>query len=90
MRAVLYLRAVAINSRTSVKCHETFCAIILSMFRMEKPTTQDLLGVRYYYEENGQTVELHFVDNKLSKRVLHFGEKAQEDADLRKMPRPGK
>jgi hypothetical protein len=60
-------------------------------FRIEKPTTQDLLGVRYYYEENGHTVELHFVDNKLSKKVLHFGEKPLEDAELRKMPpRPGK
>lgn len=55
-------------------------------FRIERQTTQDLLGYRYYYEENGQTIELHFVDNKLSKRVLHFGEKPAEDADQRKMP----
>ena len=60
-------------------------------FRMEKPTTQDLLGVRYYYKENGKVVELHFIDNKLSQRVLHFGEKPAEDAEIRKMPpRPAK
>jgi hypothetical protein len=33
-----------------------------------------LPGVRYYYKQDGRTIELHFVDNKLIRRVDHFGE----------------
>ncbi len=28
--------------------------------------------VRYYYEQDGQTIEMHFLDNKLIARVPHF------------------
>jgi hypothetical protein len=31
--------------------------------------------VRYYYEQDGETVELHFVDNKLISEVPRLGEK---------------
>lgn len=31
--------------------------------------------VRYYYQQNGRTVELHFVDNKLINEVPRFGGK---------------
>ena len=47
-------------------------------------TVKELPGVRYYYEQDGQTVELHFIDNKLIRRVLKFGEHPAEEKD-----RPG-
>lgn len=43
-------------------------------FPIEMQTTKDLPGVRYYYKQDGRTIELHFVDNKLIRRVDHFGE----------------
>jgi hypothetical protein len=55
-------------------------------FPIEMQTTREMPGVRYYYKQDGQTVELHFIDNKLIRRVQHFGEKAAEDAEQRKMP----
>ena len=30
--------------------------------------------VRYYYEQGGKTIELHFYDNKLISRAPYFGE----------------
>lgn len=56
-------------------------------FRIEMQTTKELPGMRYYYEQDGQTVELHFIDNKLIRRVQRFGEKPVEDADIRRMPK---
>lgn len=53
-------------------------------FPIEMRTVKELPGVRYYYEQDGQTVVLHFIDNKLIRRVLKFGEDAQEEKD-----RPG-
>jgi len=55
-------------------------------FPIEMQTTKELQGVRYYYEENGKTVVLHFIDNKLIRRVDRFGDPLPEDADERQMP----
>jgi hypothetical protein len=54
-------------------------------------TTKELQGVRYYYEENGQLVVLHFIDNKLIRRAARFGDKLPEESDMRQMtPKPEK
>jgi len=53
-------------------------------FPIEMRTVKELPGVRYYYEQDGQTVVLHFIDNKLIRRVLRFGEDPAEEKD-----RPG-
>lgn len=56
-------------------------------FPIEMQTTKDLPGVRYYYKQDGHTIELHFVDNKLIRRVDHFGETpAPEDGEHLIMP----
>jgi hypothetical protein len=55
-------------------------------FPIEMQTTKELPGVRYYYKQDGQLVELHFIDNKLIRRVQHFGEKPADDTEQRKMP----
>ena len=57
-------------------------------YQIEQQTTRELPMVRYYYEENGQTVELHFIDSKLQNRVVHFGAKPSDDAPLRMPPKP--
>lgn len=60
-------------------------------FPIEMKTTKELPVVRYYYRQGGQTVELHFIENKLIRRVQHFGEPPREPAESRKMPpRPAK
>ena len=56
-------------------------------YQIEQQTVRELPMVRYYYVENGQTVELHFIDNKLQNRVLHFGEKPSADAPLHMPPK---
>lgn len=58
----------------------------VEQFPIEMQTTKELPGVRYYYKQNGQTVELHFVDNKLIQKVHHFGEPEADEAEQRKMP----
>ncbi len=58
-------------------------------FPIEMQTTKELPGVRYYYRQNGHTIELHFVDNKLIRRVDHFNESDSppaDDSDHRTMP----
>lgn len=55
-------------------------------FTITRQTTKEMPVVVYYYKENGKEIELHFVENKLSNKVLRFGEKPAEDAELRKMP----
>lgn len=55
--------------------------------KIEQQTIRELPMVRYYYAENGNTVELHFIDNKLQNRVVHFGEKPPENAPLRMPPK---
>lgn len=60
-------------------------------FPIEMKTTKELPVVRYYYRQGGQTVELHFIENKLIRRVQHFGEPPVEQTETRKMPpRPPK
>jgi hypothetical protein len=56
-------------------------------FPIEMQTVKVLPGVRYYYVENGQTVELHFIDNKLIRRGQHFGETAASENEQRTMHR---
>jgi hypothetical protein len=53
-------------------------------FPIEMRTVKVMPGQRYYYEQDGRTVELHFIDNKLIRRVLKFGEDPPEEKD-----RPG-
>jgi hypothetical protein len=55
-------------------------------FPIEMHTTKELPGVRYYYEQDGRIVELHFIDNKLIRRVQRFGEKPLDESEARKMP----
>ena len=56
-------------------------------FPIEMKTTKELPVVRYYYQQDGQTVELHFIENKLIRRVQHFGTAPREQqAESRKMP----
>ncbi|HEX8294905.1 MAG TPA: hypothetical protein VF593_01280 [Chthoniobacteraceae bacterium] len=64
-------------------------------FPIEMRTVKELPGARYYYEQDGQTVELHFIDNRLIRRVLRFGEDPPEEKDrpgyktpLRPLPDP--
>ena len=47
-------------------------------FPIEKPSVKELPGTRYYYEQDGKSVELHFIDGKLIRRVPHFGETPSE------------
>lgn len=54
--------------------------------KIEQQTIRELPMVRYYYVEDGHTVALHFIDNKLQNRVVHFGEKPPENAPLRMPP----
>jgi hypothetical protein len=56
-------------------------------FSVSMQTTKELPGVRYYYEENGNTVELHFIDNKLISKLTRFGEQPNSDGDQRRMPK---
>lgn len=42
-------------------------------YRLELETQKkELDGVRYYYEQDGQTLEVHFLDNKLISKVPHL------------------
>ena len=59
-------------------------------FPIEMQTTKELQGVRYYYHEGDQTVELHFIDNKLIRKVTHFGAQSPGEAEKRKTPAPTK
>ncbi len=51
-------------------------------FPIEMRTVKELPGVRYYYKQGDATVELHFIDNKLIRRVLKFGEHPPEEKDM--------
>ena len=51
-------------------------------FPIEMRTVKELPGVRYYYKQGDATVELHFIDNKLIRRVLKFGEHPAEEKDM--------
>ena len=46
-------------------------------FKMEVQTSRPVVdGLRYIYEQDGQHIVLHFVDNKLIAKAPHFGEEA--------------
>jgi len=48
----------------------------IEKFQMEVQTHKPVLdGVRYYYEQDGQTIALHFVDGKLISQVPTWGGK---------------
>ncbi|GEM_PF-736953 len=50
-------------------------------FKMELETHKPVVeGTRYIYEQNGQKIVLHFVDNKLISKAPYFGE-AQTGAE---------
>ena len=51
-------------------------------FPIEMRTVKELPGVRYYYTQGEHTTELHFIDNKLIRRVLKFGERPPEEKDM--------
>jgi hypothetical protein len=51
-------------------------------FPIEMRTVKELPGVRYYYKQGDTTVELHFIDNKLIRRVMKFGEHLPEEKDM--------
>jgi hypothetical protein len=60
----------------------------MESFPIEMQTTKELPGVRYYYKQDGRTIELHFVDNKLIRRVDHFNETpVPEESEQRIMHR---
>lgn len=53
----------------------------MEAYRLELETQKkELDGVRYYYEQDGQTLELHFLDNKLISKVPHLAPKAEPPA----------
>ncbi|MEO7319984.1 MAG: hypothetical protein ABIZ56_13425 [Chthoniobacteraceae bacterium] len=50
-------------------------------FKLPLETQKPLLdGVRYFYEQDGETLELHFVDNKLISDVPELSAVKKEDA----------
>lgn len=55
---------------------------------IEQQTVRELPLVRYAYAQDGQEVELHFIDGKLQNRVVRFGEKAPETAPLKMKAKP--
>ena len=89
----MYEQAEKSGKGLSIKEVESVLGPPLRMetFPIEMQTTKELPGMRYYYRQNGHTVELHFVDNKLIRRVEHFGEQSAEESEQLKMPpRPAK
>jgi hypothetical protein len=51
-------------------------------YRLELETQKkELDGVRYYYEQDGQVLELHFLDNKLISKVPTLAEKSEPPAE---------
>jgi hypothetical protein len=57
-------------------------------FPIEMQTTKVLQGIRYYYEQDGQMIELHFIDNKLIRRVQRPGEQPPPDESERRIMPP--
>ena len=51
-------------------------------FKMELQTHKPVVeGTRYIYEQNGEKVVLHFVDNKLISKAPYFGDKTANGAE---------
>ncbi|MEA3186553.1 MAG: hypothetical protein QOD99_383 [Chthoniobacter sp.] len=54
-------------------------------FKMEIQTRKPVVeGTRYIYEQDGQAVVLHFVDNKLISKSPYFGEKSPDSPEEKK------
>jgi hypothetical protein len=47
---------------------------------------KELEGVRYYYEQDGERLELHFLDNKLISRVPRLNARPPEPPHKGKLP----
>lgn len=47
---------------------------------------KELEGVRYYYEQDGERLELHFLDNKLISRVPRLNARPPEAPSKAKAP----
>ena len=52
----------------------------IESFPIEMRTVKEMPGVRYYYEQDGQTLELHFLDNKLISKVPLLAPKSEPPA----------
>jgi hypothetical protein len=58
-------------------------------FKMEVQTRRPIVeGVRYIYEQNGESIVLHFVDNKLISKAPHFGEAQPRGAEQKLQLQP--
>jgi hypothetical protein len=58
-------------------------------FKMEVQTHKPIVeGVRYIYEQDGDKVTLHFVDNRLISKAPHFGETETAGAEEMKSEKP--
>lgn len=55
---------------------------------IEQPTVRVFPVVRYIYEQQGNTIELHFVEGRLIRHVTNFGEPPPQTAPLT-MPKTG-
>jgi hypothetical protein len=75
-------KSISIKEVESVLGHP----VKVESFPIEMKTTKELPVVRYYYKQDGQTVELHFIENKLIRRVQHFGATPEPESETRKMP----
>ena len=59
----------------------------IEKFQMEVQTQKPVLeGQRYYYEQNGKTIELHFVDGKLISRPPLWSEQSTGAETTTKKP----
>ena len=84
----LYENAEKNGKSVSIKEVESMLGqpLKIESFPIEMKTTKELPVVRYYYQQEGQTVELHFIENKLIRRVQHFGATPMPETETRKMP----
>jgi hypothetical protein len=54
-------------------------------FKLEVQTAKPVLqGVRYYYKQDGESLELHFIDNKLISKVPLLSEPVATPAEKEK------
>jgi hypothetical protein len=57
----------------------------MQTFKLEVQTAKPVLqGVRYYYRQNGESLELHFIDNRLISKVPKFAEPTATPGELKK------
>ena len=52
-------------------------------FKLPLETQRPFLdGTRYFYQQGGETLELHFVDNKLISEVPELGKRARSQSEI--------